>query len=193
MTTVTIARRPVHEAQAFRPRANRLGLWLFLASESFLFSAAITARFALVGQDRPEQLNQGLGLVITGVLLLSSLSAYSAETAIRHGDSRGLVRNLAATIGLGMVFMVGVTIEWREGLEFFPPSTPFGSAFFTLIGLHAFHVTTGLVALGIVLHLARRGRFDARDHWGVEGTVKYWHFVDVAWVFIYPTLYLVGG
>lgn len=198
MTAVTTATARPAEAHAgahdepFRARANRLGLWFFIASEAFLFSAAIAARFALTGQERPEHLNQELGLLITGVLLASSLSAYSAESSIAAGDRRGMLRNLALTIGFGLVFMVGVVLEWREGLEFFPPSTPYGSAFFTLIGLHAFHVTTGLIALGVVLHLGRRGRFSAQDHWGVEGVVKYWHFVDVAWVFLYPALYLVG-
>jgi len=53
-------------------------------------------------------------------------------------------------------------------------------------------VVSGLAALAVVYFLARDGRFTAGSYWGVEGTVKYWHFVDVAWVFIYPTLYLVN-
>lgn len=90
--------------------------------------------------------------------------------------------------------MVGVVLEWREGLEFFPPSTLYGSVFFTLIGLHAFHVFTRVVALAALLFAGRDGRFLGPDaYWPVEGVVKYWHFVDVAWVFIFPTLYLVGG
>jgi cytochrome c oxidase subunit 3 len=61
-----------------------------------------------------------------------------------------------------------------------------------MTGIHAFHVLTGLIALTIVYRLGRDGRFTHENYWGVEGTVKYWHFVDVAWVFIYPTLYLVN-
>ncbi|MHB1089705.1 MAG: cytochrome c oxidase subunit 3, partial [Ilumatobacteraceae bacterium] len=57
---------------------------------------------------------------------------------------------------------------------------------------HAFHVLTGLLAMTVVLNLSRRGHFDADDHWGVEGVIKYWHFVDVAWVIIFPTIYLVS-
>jgi len=102
------------------------------------------------------------------------------------------VRNASFTILLGLLFMVGVVVEWSEGLRHFPPGTVYGSAFFTLIGMHAFHVFTGLVVLGIVLRLGRRGHFGSHDYWPVEAAVKYWHFVDVAWVIIFPTLYLVS-
>jgi cytochrome c oxidase subunit 3 len=174
----------------FRERANRLGLWIFLFSEAFLFAAFLSARFVTSQTERPEHLNQGLALVITIVLLASSISAFLSEAAIAHGDRRLFLRFTNVTILLGLVFMAGVVLEWREALEFFPPGTLFGSAFFTLIGLHAFHVFTGLAALAVIRHLGRRGHFDSDSYWGVEGVVKYWHFVDVAWVVIYPTLYL---
>lgn len=173
-----------------RAHANRLGLWLFFASETFLFAALISSRFITSQTAKPEGLNQPLALAITAVLLLSSVSAYLAETAIAHGDRPRFLRFTGLTILLGLLFLGGVVLEWREGLEYFPPGTIYGTAFFSLIGLHAFHVLTGVLALAVVLNLGRRGRFGADDHWAVEGTIKYWHFVDVAWVIIYPTLYL---
>jgi cytochrome c oxidase subunit 3 len=179
------------ETAEYRLRRNRLGLWLFIASESFLFAAIISARFYLLGTQRSEDLSQPLGLLISLVLLTSSLTAYRAETSAAHDDVQGFVRNTAATITLGLVFMGGVALEFREGLEAFPPDTLYGTAFFSLVGLHAFHVLTGLVALAAVLWVGRDGRFGSADYWPVEGVVKYWHFVDVAWVFIFPTLYLV--
>lgn len=182
----------VHVEPRVQARANRLGLWFFIASESFLFAAAISARYVLLGVQRSEHLNQSLGFVISMVLLASSFTAYRAETAIAHDDRPAFLRNLLGTIMLGLVFLGGVVMEWREGLEFFPPSSPFGTAFFTLIGMHAFHVFTGIAGLAVVLGLGRRGRFGSHDLWPVEGVIKYWHFVDVAWVFIFPTLYLVS-
>lgn len=171
---------------------GRLGLWLFIVSEAALFSAFISARYLNLGTSRPQELNQLLGLAITGVLLLSSLTAYRAETCIAHGDRRGLLRNVLLTILLAGVFLVGVVIEWTEAFHFFPPSTRYGTSFFSLTGLHGLHVLSGAVLLvGVYLH-GRRGRYGPEDYWPVEGVVKYWHFVDVAWVFIYPTLYLVG-
>ena len=176
--------------EAFRPRANRLGMWIFLFSEAFLFAAFISARFVTSGTDRPEHLNQKLALIITIVLLASSISAFLAEAAIAHGNRKLFLRYINVTLLLGLLFLGGVGLEWTEGLADFPPGTSYGSAFFTLIGLHAFHVFTGLVAILVVRHLGRGGYFDSDDYWGVEGVIKYWHFVDVAWVIIYPTLYL---
>ena len=76
-----------HRAEAtYRPKANRLGLWLFIASESFLFAAFISTRYILLGTKQPEELNQGLALILTTVLLVSSISAYLGETAIAHDN-----------------------------------------------------------------------------------------------------------
>lgn len=174
----------------FRPRANKLGLWLFIASETFLFGALISAAVIVTGTEKPEHLNQALALTLTIVLLLSSISAYTAEASIAHDDRKRFLRYTTATIALGVLFLVGVVFEWREGLEFYPPNTVYGTSYFTLIGLHAFHVLTGVLALGVVLNLGRKGHFGSEDYWGAEGVVKYWHFVDLAWVIIYPTLYL---
>lgn len=180
-----------HEVHS-RLYINRLGLWLFFLSELFLFAALLSSRYYLHGFYRPAELNQPLGLVISIILVLSSLTAYRAEIASAHDDQRRFRRNILATISLGLIFFAGVVVEWWEGFHFFPPSTGYGTAFFTLTGVHAFHVLTGLIALTILYFLGRSGRFTAGSYWGVEGVVKYWHFVDVAWVFIYPTLYLVS-
>ena len=194
MLTSQLAKTDARVAHRQTPRLaiNRLGLWLFIISESFLFAAVISARYYLQGLHRPDELNQPLGLAITAVLLLSSLSAYRAETAGAHGDQVGLRRSLLATIGLAVIFLVGVAIEWAEGFHLFPPSTGFGTVFFSLTGLHAFHVLTGTVVLALVYRASRDGRFGPGNNWPVEGAVKYWHFVDVVWVFVYPTLYLAS-
>lgn len=182
---------PVHPTHD-RLHINRVGLWLFLLSESFLFGALISSRYFLQGLHRPEEVNQVLGLAITAVLLASSLTAYRGETAAAHGDHRGFLRNILATIALGGLFLVGVGIEWWEAYRHFPPHTGYGSVFFTMTSIHATHVLSGVLLLGLVYRMGRaRGRFGPGNFWGVEGVVKYWHFVDVAWVFIYPTLYLV--
>ncbi len=178
--------------RAERLRANRLGLWLFIASEGFLFSSALAARYYLLGFYRPKELNQPLGFTITAILLLSGLFAYRAEACIAHDDRRGFLSNILVAIALGLAFLVGVGLEWKEGFEFFPPSTVYGTAFFTLTGLHAFHVLTGVLALGFAAVVGAKGRFSPENYWGAEGAIKYWHFVDVVWVFVFPTLYLVS-
>ena len=173
---------------------NRLGLWLFILSESFLFLALLVSRYYLLVFQRPAELNQPLGFAISIVLLLSSLTAYRCETAAACGNEKMFRRNMLFTLGLGGLFLIGVAIEWIEGFRFFPPSRGFGILFFTLTGFHALHVVTGLAALLVVYVMSRthKGRYTPGNYWGVEAVVKYWHFVDVAWVFIFPTLYLVS-
>ncbi len=189
MTTDTV-HTEYQQDMSFQPRANRIGLWLFIVSETFLFGAFLSARYYSTGTFRPEELNQTLALGVTIILLLSSISAYLAETAIRYNYRKQFVAFTIATIVLGLVFMGGVTFELKEAIHHYPPGTPYGSSYFMLIGLHAFHVVTGLAALSIVLLLGLKGHFGSDDYWGAEGVVKYWHFVDLAWVIIYPTLYL---
>ena len=178
--------------RARRLAINRLGLWLFFLSESFLFSALLVTRFYLQGVSRPAELNQSLGFAISFVLILSSLTAYRAETAIAQGAETMFRRNILYTILLGILFLAGVGLEWSEGFRLFPPSHGFGTIFFTLTGFHAFHVFTGILALAVLLMPRQKGRFTPDNHWGVEAIVKYWHFVDVVWVFIFPALYLVS-
>ncbi len=177
---------------ASRLRLHRLGLWLFIISETFLFSALLSSRYFVLGLSRPRELNQALGLGITTVLLLSSLTAYSAEMAAAFGRQPAFRRNLLATMALGALFLVGVGVEWSEAFHHFPPQTAYGTLFFTLTGVHAFHVLSGLLVLALVYLNGRSGRYTPENYWPVEGGIKYWHFVDLAWVFIYPTLYLVG-
>ncbi len=190
MSTDMLEHSEYHQDMSFQPRANRIGLWLFIVSETFLFGAFLSARYYSTGTFRPEELNQSLALLLTIVLLGSSVSAYLAETSIRFNHRRNFIIFTISTIVMGLIFLGGVVIELQEAILHYPPGTPYGSAYFMLIGLHAFHVITGLAALGFVLYLGLKGHFGSKEYWGVESVVKYWHFVDLAWVIIYPTLYL---
>jgi cytochrome c oxidase subunit 3 len=181
------------QAQRYsRLSINRLGMWFFILTETMVFVALLAARFALQGSFRPAELNQTIGIAITSLLLLSSLTAYRAEASIANGDQNGFLRHTLATILLGFIFLAGVAIEWREALVHFPPQVGFGTIFFSMTGMHAFHVFTGLIALGLLYTNGRRGAYTKQDHWGAEAVVKYWHFVDVVWVFFYPAIYLVS-
>jgi cytochrome c oxidase subunit 3 len=172
---------------------RRIGLWLFIVSESMIFLALLSTRFYMQGVNRPAELNQLLGLIVTGVLLLSSFTANRAEVFMSRGDNASFLRNIWITIVLGVVFLLGVvTIEWPEAMQFAPLSDGYGTLFFAITGMHALHVLTGLIVLLIVAGQARRGSYSAHDYWGAQGGVLYWHFVDVIWVFVYPILYLVG-
>ncbi len=180
------------ETAGNRLSMNRLGLWLFFLSESFLFIGLLATRFFLQGVNRPPEVNQPLGFAISIVLLLSGLTAYRAETYIAHGMESAFRRNIFFAIFFGTLFLVGVGIEWSEAFRFFPPTSSFGTIFFTLTGFHAFHVLMGLTGLSILVLPSQKGRFTPDSYWGAEGIIKFWHFVDVVWMFIFPTLYLVS-
>ncbi len=181
-----------HSAHYPRLYINRLGYWLFLFSESMLFAGLLASRFYLQGISRPEELSQSLGLGITVILLVSSLTAYLSETAIAHGDRPAFLRYTLYTMVLGAIFLGGVAFEWTAAFQHFPPSSPFGTVFFAMTGMHAFHVFSGIVLLGLIYYNGRRGAYGPEDAWPPEAIVKYWHFVDVVWVFFYAALYLVA-
>ena len=180
-----------HHTRYSQLTADRLGFWLFLLSESMLFLGLLVGRFYLQGTFRPDSLSQLLGLAITSILLVSSLTAYRAETAIAAGQSDTFLRNTLWTILLGLLFTAGVAYEWSQAFIHFPPSTPFGTVFFSMTGMHALHVLSGIFLLLILYRNGRLGKYDAANHWAPEAIVKYWHMVDVVWVFFYVALYLV--
>ena len=114
-----------------------------------------------------------------------------AERGIARGDRGRFLRFTLAAIVLGALFLVGVGLEWREAAHSFAPPDLYGAVFFSLTGLHAIHMVTGLMVLLFVWVQGRRGRFNAEAHWGVTGVVRYWHFIDLVWLIVFPTLYLV--
>lgn len=172
-----------------RLQLNTVGLWLFFFSEGIVFGLLLTSRFFLLGVDR-EHVDQTLGLLITIILLISSVSAFTAETAIEQDRRKLASWMLLCTIALGTIFAVGVGFEWS--VAEFHRKEAFGTVFFTMTGIHATHVVTGVIMLGMVWVQLQRGKFSSKDHFAVSGTVMYWHFVDVVWVFYYPALYLIG-
>lgn len=175
----------------FKLGTNRLGLWLFILSDAFVFAGLLIARFYLLGDTRPE-LEQTLGLVVTAVLLVSSFFMNRAETALAQGDRKAFLNGTLITLILGVVFLVGVVgVEWQLA-PFGPADGVAGSLFYTMTGFHAFHVLTGVIFLLVVYRNGRNGHYSPEEHWAVEACAVYWHFIDVVWIFFYPALYLIG-
>ncbi len=183
-----------HDSYEYKTGTNRLGLWLFLLSDSFVFGGLLVSRFNLLGLERPH-LNQTLGLIVTCVLLLSSFFMNRAETSIAHGDTKGFLNGTMITIALGLIFLVGVVgLEWRLAKleDVIVNKDAMGGIFYMMTGMHAFHVLTGVIFLFLVWRNGRKGYFTQEQHWGVEAAAVYWHFVDLVWIFFYPALYLIG-
>jgi cytochrome c oxidase subunit III len=188
------------DSYAYKTGSNRLGLWLFLLSDAFVFAGLLVMRSNLLGLTRPEALDQVLGLGVTAVLLISSFFMNRGETAMAHGDVKSFMNNTLITFVLGLAFFLGVVfVEWPEAahhgltVDFGNPQVgPLGGVFYMMTGMHAFHVFTGLVFLGVVWNNARKGLYTAEKHFPVEAAAVYWHFVDLVWIFFYPALYLIG-
>jgi len=155
---------------AYKTGSNRLGLWLFILSDSFVFGGLAVSRFNLLGLTRPH-LDQTLGLIVTAVLLISSFFMNRAETSIAHGDRKGFLIGTTITLILGLGFLLGVVgVEWPQAIHegVTPSSGAAGAIFFMMTGMHAFHVLTGVIFLAIILRNGARGLYSEEKHWAVE-------------------------
>ena len=181
---------------------NRFGMWLFFASEAFLFLALLVTRFYLWRGEHGEvvrpELDQLSGLIVTAVLLLSSYFMNRAEVSIANGKRSDFLVSLLVTAFLGTAFLVGVVV-WEWGMfpslvkgHLKPTDGVFGAVVFGMTGMHALHVLSGVVLILNVWWLGRKGHFSAERHWGVEACAIYWHYVDLVWIFFYPAIYLIG-
>ena len=171
MTTKTDAAN-YRSGYAYKTDTNRLGLWLFIISDSFVFAGLLVSRFYLLGNTRPH-LDQTLGLIVTVVLLVSSYFMNRAETAVAKGDMKNFLKSTGITVILGVSFLLGVVgVEWQLA-PFGPGDGVVGAIFYMLTGMHAFHVLTGVIFLGIVYRNGRKGLYSAEKHWQVEAAAVY--------------------
>ena len=193
MHVAKLAEESDHDEHSYdwKLHTNRLGLWLFILSDAFVFGGLLVTRFNLLGLTRPD-LNQLLGLGVTFVLLISSFFMNRAETQMGQGDQKGFLLSTSVTMLLGIGFLAGVVgVEWANA-PFSVGDNAYSAVFFIMTGMHAFHVLTGVIFLGIILNNGRRGLYSAEKHWAVEAATVYWHFIDLVWILFYPALYLIG-
>ena len=189
----------------------KLGMWIFLFTEILLFGglfilySAYRSIYPQEFHDGGQHLNYVIGVANTFVLLTSSLSMALSITAIQKGDRRRSLTFLAATIALGLVFLLNKGIEWsaeiRHGIY---PNSPellanhpkgeviFYGLYYTMTGLHGLHVIAGIVVLSVMWALLKRGRIHQGDFIMIENSGLYWHLVDVIWIFLLPLFYLAA-
>jgi heme/copper-type cytochrome/quinol oxidase subunit 3 len=176
---------------------RKFGFWLFLASELLIFCGLIggflvTRHYASTWPTH-ENLSIGLVSINTFVLLTSSLTVVLGIENIRQNKTRNLVLFILASALLGLLFLGGQAYEYQHLIftEHYGFQDAFGSAFFTLTGLHGLHVFVGVLwAIAVALR-ARKGAFTARNYTTVEMFGLYWHFVDLVWILIFTIVYLI--
>jgi cytochrome c oxidase subunit 3/cytochrome o ubiquinol oxidase subunit 3 len=176
------------------------GVLSFLLSEVALFSTLIVTYLFYLGRDQvgptpAEALKLTLVVWTTACLLASSGSIHVAERALGRGNHRGFLVWWLVTIVLGVVFLVGTAFEWYDLIYRYQLTISrnlFGTTYYTLVGLHALHVTGGVVILTIVFGLGLARRLTDASREGVGLVSWYWHFVDGVWVVVFTVVYLVG-
>ncbi|MBO9345197.1 MAG: heme-copper oxidase subunit III [Chloroflexi bacterium] len=198
----TMTAKPAGAEVAHANLNRKFGMWLFLSSELLIFAGLIGA-FVLTRRNifqnglewwEPNTFSLALVSVNTFILLASSLMVVLGIEAIRADQQQKLQRYLTLTAILGVMFLSGQAVEYsllifEEGHSF---ADPFGSAFFTLTGIHGLHVFVGVIWCLMTLLVARRGTFSSRNYTTVEIFGLYWHFVDLIWVIIFTVVYLTN-
>jgi len=192
--------------------AGRLGMWAFLVTE-VLFFGGLFACYAVYRHAYPEafaraskELDIQLGAINTAILIGSSLSMALAVHAASLGKNLRIAAWLAVTLVLGGVFIGIKGVEYAHkfhdhlvpGPGFLFDGQPGGheqlfyALYFTMTGVHAFHMLIGFGLIAWLIALCLRGRFTAKHHPQIELFGLYWHFVDIVWIFLFPLLYLIG-
>jgi len=176
---------------------RKLGMWIFLASEVMLFSALIGS-FLTIKAGSPPDANHVLNIPITAintfVLIVSSTTVVMSLQSIQEGKKDRLLYFLMATFALGATFLSIQVFEYRNLIldhGFTPSSSPFAGAFYTVTGLHGFHVLIGLIVCGWLIYQAAKQRFSSEEHGRVEVFGLYWHFVDIVWIVLFTIIYLL--
>jgi cytochrome c oxidase subunit 3/cytochrome o ubiquinol oxidase subunit 3 len=172
----------------------------FLVSEVALFGTLIVTYLFYVGRDvvgptPAEALSFGLVVCTTACLLASSATVHVAESRLERGNHVGFLGWWLATVLLGAAFLGGTAVEWRDLIERHHLTISrnlFGSTYYTLVGLHAVHVTAGVTVMLIVLGLAMAHQVTSANRAGVGLISWYWHFVDGVWLVVFTVVYLVG-
>jgi cytochrome c oxidase subunit 3 len=188
---------PIHYSSRVSPAV--LGMYLFIASEIMLFGSFFTVYFfdrvvnhGINGQWPPDGFHRPVfvALVNTLILVTSSATMHWADTSAKRGNRAGMQAGLVLTLCLGFTFLLTQVIEYHR-LGFNTGDTSFAATFFGLTGLHGAHVFVGLSILLFMTIRAFRGHFSPEHHHGIEIGGIYWHFVDVMWIVVFVTVYLL--
>jgi cytochrome c oxidase subunit 3 len=213
--TETLALRVQFDTEAQQRDASTLGMWIFLITE-IMFFGGMFAVYTIYRSWYPDvfaiassSLNEIIGALNTGVLLLSSFTMVMAVRAGQLGQQKAIVMFLILTLIFGGIFLGVKAYEWNEKFEehHIPGQAAFHldgiapgdqghaqlffSIYFAMTGLHAVHMVIGVGLLLTLIVQARKGRFSASYYTPIDVAGLYWHFVDIIWIFLFPLLYLI--
>jgi len=170
------------------------GMLALIATEAALFAYLLFSYYYLASQATqgwlPELPHLRLALPNTFVLIASSVVVWWGERAIRQRDRRRLLIGLGAGFVLGIIFEIVQLMEWSSK-PFSFNSSAYGSLYFTITGFHMLHVAAGIIMLAALFLWSSLGYMSAARHAAVSIGAIYWHFVDVVWLTVFSTFYIV--
>lgn len=190
----------IHEpGLEWRPSARgRLGMYCLIAAEAAIFTIFVVAYLFYLGKSlsgpTPQQVLH-VPVFFTICLLSSSITIHLAVRSLRKAKTHAFTGWWFLTLFLGATFLAGTGVEWRhlihdEGLTI--QTNLFGTTYYSLVGLHAFHVLMGLLALCTVWLFAMFGKVKSDQAERVDTLALYWHFVDTVWVVVFLVVYVIG-
>jgi cytochrome c oxidase subunit 3 len=190
--------RPLMEPEWALASRGRVGMFSLIAAEAAIFTIFVVAYIFYIGKSLSGPLPRDvLELPIFGTvcLLSSSLTIHLAVRALRNAKVGAFGLWWFATIALGAIFLVGTGLEWdhlifEKGLTI--STNLFGTTYYSLVGLHAFHVTAGLIFLAIGMIFTLLGKVKQEHSERADIFSLYWHFVDVVWVVVFTVVYVIG-
>jgi cytochrome c oxidase subunit III len=181
-----------------RPDRGRVAMLSLIAAEAAIFAIFVVAYVFYVGKSLTGPMPKdvlGIPVFYTICLLSSSLTIHFAGKSLRRGSVLSFGVLWLATIILGAAFLYGTGTEWYRLIykEGFTISTNlFGTTYYSLVGLHAFHVVVGLTSLSIVMVFTLLGSVRAEHAERIDVLSLYWHFVDMVWVVVFTVVYVIG-
>ena len=190
--------RPSIEPKWVLPSRGRVGMFSLIAAESAVFTIFVVAYIFYIGKSVSGPMPKDvLELPILGTicLLSSSLTIHLAVRALRNAKVGAFGLWWFVTMTLGVIFLVATGREWHrfifeDGLTI--STNLFGTTYYSLVGLHAFHVTVGLVAIALIMIFTLLGKVSQEHTERIEVFSMYWHFVDVVWVVVFSVVYVIG-
>ena len=180
------------------PDRGKVGMISFIIAEAAIFTIFVVAYLFYLGKSltgpTPREVLEA-PIFYTICLLSSSVTVHLAAKRLERDQPQTFLLLWLLTTVLGGLFMYGTAQEWRRlivehGLTI--STNLFGTTYYSLVGLHAFHVSLGLVMLAIVLWLGVAGRVRSGQSARIEVLAMYWHFVDAVWVVVFSVVYVLG-
>jgi cytochrome c oxidase subunit III len=194
----TSATLPPSELEWKPPARGRIGMYSLIAAEAAIFTIFVVAYLFYIGKSLSGPMPSEVlspPFLYTVCLLSSSLTIHFAGKTLRGGNVRSFGLWLLLTITLGALFLYGTASEWhrliyKDGLTI--STNLFGTTYYSLVGLHGFHVVVGLVCLSTVMAFTFFGAVKQEHAERIDVLSLYWHFVDAVWIVVFTVVYVIG-